>query len=167
MKKHITFLMTLLLAVFLTSTAYAFNWCDHYNGDSNYPMVWGHTRVATFIDKASVNVERYDPPYYIISVGVFFAPDGGYGQMSNYHVERFYYNYDITKMFHDKNAGSDDWEYLCPLYEAGAQNHEFMSIGEAAFYAAYRMKFYGAYQWKSKYGSDYFKCQDDDFYERI
>ena len=167
MKKTMTFVLTTMFVTFLMSTAYAFNWRDHYNGDPNYPMVWGHTGVATYIDKQSVNVQSYDPPYYIIAVGVFVAPDGGYGQMSHYHVDRFFYNYNTTKMYLDKHPNTGDWEYLYPLYGHGAMNHESMSIGEAAFYTAYNMKFYGAYTWKDANGDQYFDCQGDGFYERI
>lgn len=131
-------------------------------------MIWGHTRVATFIDKTSIAVQRYDPPYYIIAVNVFYAPDGGYGDMEGYHTERFYYNYDITKMYIDQKAGTNDWVYLYPTYH-DTMNSENHTVGEAAFYLAYHMKFYGAYRWRDARfpNSDYETIFSDEFYTKL
>lgn len=175
MRKKLSLLVTLMVTVFLlSSTAYAYDWCKHYKGDPNYPMVTGHTQVATFIDKSSISVQRYDPPYYVVAICVFYAPDGGYGQMYGYHVERFFYNNDTTKMYVDvtndellRDLDKSGWWYLCPLYESGTINYQFMTEGEAAFYTAYHMKFYGRYRWKSRYDGSYRTGLGDEFYRRI
>lgn len=156
-----------MLYVFSVSVS-AFSWAQYYNNDSRFPMIWGHTRVATFIDRTSIAVQRYDPPYYIIAVKVFYAPDGGYGDMMGCHTERFYYNYDITKMYMDKKAGTNDWIYLYPTYH-DTVNSENKTVGEAAFYLAYHMKFYGAYRWKDIQfpDSNYEDVFSDDFYRNL
>jgi hypothetical protein len=50
----------------VAATGYA----DYWGGDSNYPLVWCHMNYAQYLDKSSLNVQRYDPPYYIIAVNV-------------------------------------------------------------------------------------------------
>ena len=48
----------------VAATGYA----DYWGGDSNYPLVWCHMNYAQDLDKSALNVQRYDPPYYIIAV---------------------------------------------------------------------------------------------------
>ena len=166
MRIKLVFGVILTALVALMPIAQAYDWQSHYNGDPHYPMVWGHTQTAKYIDKTSLNVQKYDPPYYVIAVAVFYAPDGGYGTMNAYHVERFYYDIDCREMYYYNHHGNGNWIYFHPTYSF-TENGERRDTGEAAFYIAYRMKFYGARKWKNDYNDEYSDVFSNDFYDKL
>ena len=164
--------MIMLCMCLLPATAGAghMGWKDYYQDDTNFPMVWGHDGWATFIDKSSLVVQRYDPPYYIIAINVFYVDDGGYGTIHKYDTLRFFYNYDTTKMYIDRTGGSGDWKYIRPNASVSEEQHDGKNVGEAAFYLAYRLRFYGAYRWKNTLilSEDlYQQVFPDEFYRKI
>ena len=132
-------------------------------------MVWGHTNWATFIDRTSVAVERYDPPYYIIAINVFYVDNDGYGTIHEYATKRFYYNYDKTEMYIAQTPGKNDWIYIYPNDSVSAGQMDGKNVGEAAFYLAYHMKFYGAYRWKNTLvnGTEFESIFSNDFYAKL
>ena len=62
---------------------------DYLDGDPNFPCIWVHMDSAWFLDKASLVAERYDPPYYILSIegeyGVYVGL-GGFMLLNRHNV---------------------------------------------------------------------------------
>ena len=137
----------------MISTAFASPYPDHLNGDPNYILCDGHMGVAWYVDRSSLNVQKYAPPQYIIAVNVVTVPDADKGStaISQVKTYRFFYNSDLVRMYVDRNL-NDNWSYLDPN-GSWAQTGIIMPTGEIAFALAYNYKFYGKY--------------DDAFYNRI
>jgi hypothetical protein len=148
------------------------NYPDHLNGDRNYIMVDGHMGTAWYVDRSSLNVQKYAPPEYIIAVNVVSARSviddeqdfysGGQGKITGVKTHRFYYNWNTKRMYYDNNG---KWVYLDP-WGGWAHTGIRMPAGEMAFYLAYSMKFYGTMEKYSKYYNEYYACFPDAFYSR-
>ena len=143
------------MAVFMMmmSTTFASPYPDHLNGDPNYILCDGHMGVAWYVDRSSLNVQKYAPPQYIIAVNVVTVPDADKGStaISQVKTYRFFYNSDLVRMYLDRNL-NDDWSYIDPN-GSWAQTGIIMPTGEIAFALAYNYKFYGNF--------------GDEFYNRI
>lgn len=138
----------------LSSVAFANDlYPDHLNGNSNYILCDGHMGYAWYVDRSSLNVQKYAPPQYIIAVNVVEVPnaDRGYTAISNVKTYRFFYNSDLVQMYVDYNL-NDNWKYLDPK-GSWAETGIAMPAGEIAFALAYNYKFYGS---KAGYGSDFY-----------
>lgn len=107
---------------------------------------------AWYIDKSSLNVQKYAPPQYIISVNTAVVENADKGNItiSNIKNLRFFYNSDLGKMYYD-STGNDSWVYIKPS-SPWANYGSIRPAAEMAFAMAYHMKFYDLY--------------DDDFYIR-
>lgn len=151
MKKLIISFMAVFML--MISTAFASPYPDHLNGDPNYILCDGHMGVAWYVDRSSLNVQKYAPPQYIIAVNVVTVPDADKGSMAISQVKtyRFFYNSDLVRMYLDRNL-NDDWSYIAPN-GSWAQTGIVMPTGEIAFALAYNYKFYGNF--------------GDEFYNRI
>ena len=113
--------------------------------DPNYILCDGQMGVGWYVDRSSLNVEKYDPPQYIISVDVVTVNDADRGNtdIRESKTFRFFYNSDLGQMYIDQD-GNDNWRYLDPNGSRAATGVS-MPAGEIAFALAYRMKFYGIY----------------------
>ena len=140
--KKISLLFTSFLIVILTATCIAGPFPKYLNGDRD--IIQMHQN--TYIRKSSVNVEKYAPPEYIITVETLVSDFDG--NVTSKYTSKFFYEYDNRNMFY-RHAG--EWIYIQPNnYEA--VNTEMRSIGEMAFYLAYGIRFYN--------------CLDNEVYNR-
>lgn len=168
MKKFIV-LTILLCTVMISSTASAIDKV-YFNGDNNY-LFCGYTQgVAFFVDRNTLNVEKYSPPIYIISVAVvnvrnYFNGGNQLGSRRNY---RFKYDYLTRKMYLYTPEGGEslrkryenqyrnnpqkmneardidwnsEWTYVFPEVFYG-EGAVFPNVGEIAFALAYKIKFH-------------------------
>lgn len=142
MRNFIALLAGLCIMAF-SQMVFAYNPYPQYlNGDPNFILCDGHMGVGFYVDKSSLNVEKYEPPQYIIAVNVVSVEDADQGNIniSNVKTYRFFYNYDLRKMYVDRD-GSSNWRYLSPD-GSWAETGVVMPAGEKAFELAYRMNFY-------------------------
>ena len=153
-------IVTLLVAVFILAlSSVTFAYPTYLNGDSNYILCDANMGYGKYINQNSLNIKKYAPPEYIILVEVVTVPDADIGKtrISERKTYAFRYNYDQRRMYvHDDND-EDDWilAYLDPnIHTTGTRITR--SIGEMAFYLAYKTPFYGK---KAGY--------EDSFYNRI
>lgn len=166
MKK--VFLLLLSLCLFLIVGTANANMYQHFlDGDTNYVMVDGHTGEAWYLDRSSLYVEKYDPPQYIIVANICYVPKAinGSTTITKVTTHRFFYNWDMRKMYWDK-GGNSNWVYLDPQGD-WAHTGIVMPAGEMAFYLAYRMKFYGSLLFYNSYDKKYFPRYSDRFYEGV
>lgn len=151
MKKLIVFVVAVFMM--MVSTAMALPYPEHLNGDSNYILCDGHMGSAWYVDRSSLNVQKYAPPQYIIAVNVVTVNDADKGNtaISKVKTYRFFYNSDFVRMYIDRNL-NDNWSYINPD-GSWAETGIVMPTGEIAFALAYGYKFYGTF--------------GDEFYDRI
>jgi len=159
MRRFIFILVGVLMLCF-SSVANA-NYPIYLNGDRNLILCDGHMGMAWYVDRTTLNVQKYEPPQYIITVNVVSASsaynneedfyNGGKGKIKDVRRMRFFYNWDLRKMYID-TTGKDGWRLLSPN-GSWAESGVVMPAGELAFYLAYNMKFYG--------------CFGDEFYGRV
>lgn len=169
MKKVIS-LLSFIVVMCFAAVSFA-NYPSHLNGDSNFILVDGHMGVAWYVDRSSLNVQKYAPPEYIIAVNVVSADSvigderdfysGGQGKITGVKTYRFYYNWNTKRMYHDKNG---TWDYLDP-WGSWAATGIRMPAGEMAFYLAYNLKFYGTMQKYSEYSKSYYGPFSENFYK--
>lgn len=129
------------------------------------------TGTGMYIDKESINVHQYNPPYYIIAFKTLsYFNNGMYGyrhhESVSYrkNIERYFYNYDTKAMYREKYDANHQpyWEYVDPALVNTCESlgkHQEIGMGEIAFYLAYNMGFYDSpvdYATK-KYVSKYLK----------
>ena len=166
MKKFILFLFVCIMMT--ASVAMAYNpYPTHLNDDNNFVLCDGHMGTAWYVDRSSLVIEKYEPPQYIISVNVVTVneADQGNTNISLVRTFRFFYNYDLRKMFVDRDDQSN-WRYLDP-WGCWADTGGSMPAGEIAFYSAYKQKFYGVLNKYSQYTKKYYHPFDDSLYSRI
>ncbi len=85
----------------------------------------------------------YRPPQYIIAINIYTVPESEEGktEVSRVWTARFYYNYDIRKMYIDRNPNYGNWRYIDPK-GCWADTGIIMPAGEKAFELAYGIEFY-------------------------
>ena len=167
MKKTIVFLFAVCIML-TASVAMAYSaYPTHINDDNNFIICDGHMGTAWYVDKSSLVIEKYNPPQYIISVNVVTVNEADQGNTDIARVKtfRFFYNYDLGKMFVDRD-GQSNWRYLEP-WGCWADTGISMPAGEIAFYLAYKQKFYGVLSRYSQYSQKYYHPFDDSFYAKI
>ncbi|MBQ1335568.1 MAG: hypothetical protein IIY37_01375 [Selenomonadaceae bacterium] len=139
-----------IASVFQIAEAYP----EYLNGDKDYICCDGHMGTAFYVVASSLNVEKYDPPQYIIAVDVAsarsaiddendFYRNGGAGKITDVRRHRFFYNWDLRRMYVDSH-GNDDWRYLDPKGD-WAHTGIVMPAGQVAFLLAYDTEFYSRY----------------------
>ncbi|MEZ7590030.1 hypothetical protein [Veillonella atypica] len=117
----------------------------HLYGDPNFILVDAHMGTGWYLDRSSLNVQKYAPPQYIIAINIVSVRDADRGNTSIYGVttKRFLYNWNTQAMYVERQLNSNDWRYLKPR-DSWANIGISMPAGEMAFYLAYNMKFYGS-----------------------
>lgn len=138
----------------LSSVAFAYNpYPTHLGGNSNYILCDGKMGTAWYVDRSSLNVQKYAPPQYIIAVNVVTVNNANNGNtdISQVKTFRFFYNSDLVQMYEDRNL-HDDWRYLDPN-GSWAETGIAMPAGEIAFALAYNYKFYGS---RAGYTNDFY-----------
>ena len=130
----------------------------YLNGDRNFVNVGGSgTNNTNYIDITSVNVNEYNPPYYIIAfnrINWICGVPGREDRISWRYsgTERYRYDYDAQKMYIERKDenGTTYWFYLDPAYLRngckgfGSPAYVWWNFaqGEIAFMTAYHMSFF-------------------------
>ena len=162
-KKFLMFMVCVTFLVFsLTTLAFAANSGDYPSGDypskiyvgkrGDYPkylnggdliLVNYLNDTVVYVQKSSLDVKLYNPPIYIISIRpVYYGFNDEdktlyYSYTEDYKTYR--YDYDARQMY---SGYYKNWNRLNKESEFYQQYIE-MTIGEMAFYLAYRIPFYG------------------------
>lgn len=154
--RKVIFLLTLVFTLSFSCVAFA-SYPDHLDGNPNFILCNGKMGTGYYVDRSSLNVQRYAPPTYIIAVNVVGVPDADMGKtdISDVYSYSFLYKYDERRMFIAGDGQDYDWRYLDPR-ASYAETGIVMPAGEMAFYLAYNLRFYGD---KVSYG--------DSFYNKI
>ncbi len=166
----VLYLLSVLLISFTTqaeAAAYPKN-PDYLEGNTNYPLVWGHMDDGWFLDKASIKCEKYEPPCYILSANFFVVNNANRG---NTHISRvvpmrWFYNYNDVAMYIDQDYGTNSWRYMKPT-GSNAESGLGMYAGEAVFYINYGMKFYGSRTWYDSFLGKNVEVFTNQFYKRF
>ncbi|TCS81414.1 hypothetical protein [Pectinatus cerevisiiphilus] len=139
--KKVMFVLLGLCIISLSQIAFANPYPKYLNGDTNFVMCLGHNGTGWYVDKSSLEVEKYAPPQYIIAVNVVRVDnvDKGNIDISDIQTLRFFYNYNLRRMYVDQD-GNSDWSYINPDKGIGATAVD--EAGEMAFELAYKIKFY-------------------------
>lgn len=140
--KKITVIFSACILLLLMATCIAGPFPKHLNGDSDIIQL----QQNTYIRKSSVNVIKYAPPEYTISIEVIVGDFDG--NITSKYTSKFFYEYDNKNMYYRETG---EWIYIQPT-SFEAVNTEMRSIGEMAFYLAYGIRF--------------FNCLDDEVYSR-
>ena len=89
MRKIVPVFIVIFLMMF-TSVALAYNpYPMNLGGDSNFILCDGHMGKAWYVDKSSLNVQKYEPPQYIIAVNVVSVNQADQGNTEISHVGTF------------------------------------------------------------------------------
>ena len=139
------FATVLVLSIFLIqSSAMAGGYQQYLNGDRNYILFDGHQGGARYAVRNSLNIEKYAPPNYVISIDWVYVPDAYNGSTQNTrrNTSRFGYDWDTRKFYTINDKG--EWKLLDPQ-GSRASGAAFAGEAEIAFYLAYGMKFCGQY----------------------
>lgn len=145
MKKWLLLVVAFCCFVFGGFNTANANYPVHLNGDPNFILVDGHMGTAWYLDRSSLNVQKYAPPHYIIAVNIVSVrnADRGNTDINSVTTKRFLYNWNTRDMYVERNLNASDWEYLRPN-GSWAETGITMPTGEMALYIAYSMKFYGS-----------------------
>ena len=172
--KKIVSLTVMLFCLLINSTVFASNYPDYLNNNRNYILCGGHQGVGWYIDRSSLVVKKYNPPYYLIAVNVVRALLSSNGIqldrinspiIDEVETRYYYYNWDDRKMYLLSDS-DNKYHYIPPVGSLAATGHEFS--GELAFYIAYRMKFYGGRQYYDSSTGRYENVNfSDSLYNRV
>lgn len=173
MRKLVSMVVGLLILA--TSSLALANNLTYLNGDRNFIMVDMHMGSIWYVDRSSLVVQQYEPPQYTIAVNVVEARsaigderdflNGGEGAIVSVKTKRFFYNWDLRRMYVDRN-GNSDWRYLDPN-GCWAATGISMPAGEIAFALAYNLKFYGGKKFYNSLLRRMMCPYDDAFYSGI
>ena len=110
------FALVVGLCVFILSGVAFANYPTYLNGDRNLILCDGHMGVAWYVDRTSLVVQKYEPPQYIIAVNVVSVQDADMGNTAIHDVRtmRFFYNYDMQRMYIATQPNDSDLRYLNP-----------------------------------------------------
>ena len=133
----------LALSILLFSSVAMADYPKYLNGDKNYVLVDGIQGRAWYAVRNSLNVERYNPPNYIISINIVSVgnADRGNTEIAGSNIHRFAYDWEYKKAYLVKNDGS--LSMLNPNAK-GFRQTAMADIAELVFYLAYKKKFWGS-----------------------
>lgn len=157
MKKSICALLTLALVLMCQCTLLAKaspeTLASMYAHPERY-IAYGHvgSGFSVYLDRESLNVHQYEPPYYIIAINSVLHGDNG--MLTNRQefagepvMIRFRYDYSTKQMYQERynpDTKQNYWDYIDPnaSNKSTASGWEpAMSGAEIAFYLAYGMTF--------------------------
>lgn len=146
MKKLLFSLLAVCLCLFCSAFTANASFPTHLNGDPNFIFLTAipQSGTAFYADRSSLEVEKYEPPQYIVAINVCTVPkaDRGYTDIAKVTTHRYFYNWNLREMYIDRD-GNSDWQYIAPN-SPRSQSMVSKPCGEMAFYLAYGMKFYGS-----------------------
>ncbi|SDG46374.1 hypothetical protein SAMN05216584_105157 [Selenomonas sp. WCT3] len=117
--KKITVIFSASILLILIVTCSAGPFPKHLNDDSDIVQIHQNT----YIRKSSVNVIKYAPPEYTISIEVLVGDFDG--NVTNKYTNKFFYEYDNKNMYY---RGAGEWIYIQPT-SFEAVNTEMRNIG--------------------------------------
>lgn len=102
------------------------------------------TGAVLYIDKASICVEKYEPPHYIIKFNTFVVsyPASGGWQPHEVIENRIYYNWNDRKAYMyrmNSSAGENRWEEIS---RQSTYLWRFTRVADDVFRCAYNMDFF-------------------------
>lgn len=127
----------------------------------------GAENISYQIDKTSLNVLKYEPPEYIISISMIIQSSNGLSgtdalALAKSRTRQFRYNYNDRRIYVKRtdNSGAAYWIFIDPKVVGTLEGYKNdwdtdMAAGEIAFYLAYGMSFFD--KPVSKLASDYIK----------
>ena len=148
MKKVVS--VFILAGIMMFSTPCSASLFDDLRNNPNYIYYGGAgTGISFFLDKTSINVNKYEPPVYIIAfINMSYSagfPKGGTPESVSPKTVWYKYNYDSRKMYLGRQNidGTFSWEYIDPQeVNSNSALNSIVTGGELAFYLAYNMSFY-------------------------
>lgn len=146
MKKLLgVFILIMVMTIPAISSASLFN---DLRNDPNY-IYLGHIGTGTglFLDKTSINVHEYNPPYYTIAcVNLWWAyPDPRKDELLKTRVHRYRYDYAKKEIYFEKHDINNNpyWDELNPKEFLKMESSQaFLVEPELVFYLAYNISFY-------------------------
>lgn len=144
------FSIFIVLGILMFSTTCFASLYEDLKNDPNYIYYGGAgTGISFFLDKTSINVNKYEPPIYIIAfINMSYSagfPKGGTPESVSPKTVWYKYNYDSRKMYLGRQNvdGILSWEYIDPQeVNLNSTLNSVVTGGELAFYLAYNMSFY-------------------------
>jgi len=137
---------------------------DMQKNPKNYIALGGAgTGLSLYMERNSINVHKYDPPYYIIAfkqVSYNVYPTGkGWAKGAESEIVRYSYDIKNKKMYRENiyylQNKREKWEYINPQQLSTSGGKSIFTGGEIAFYLAYNICFYN--EPKSSYLQEFFK----------
>ncbi len=166
----IVVLMTMMMAVVFSAEA---NYPDTMN-NGNLVLVDAGMGGATYVDRSSVAVQRYEPPFYQIAINtvhIRFSDDywtkhktyvGGPYKVSSMRTALFRYNWNRKQVSYLHRDGIwRDWDINENHCHADG-DPLVPNSAEAAFVAAYNMRFYNNIK-----DHDGHRVINEDFYRTL
>ena len=140
----------ILAGIMMFSTTCFASIADDLENNPNYIYYGGAgTGISFFLDKTSINVNKYEPPVYIIAfINMSYSagfPKGGRPESVTPITVWYKYNYDSRKMYLGRQQvdGTFSWEYINPQeVNTNSAINSMVTGGELAFYLAYNRSFY-------------------------
>ena len=157
LKKIFSSILALSILLF-SSVAMAYNYQPsvpkYLNGDKNYIYCGAYRTWVGYAVRNSLNVERYNPPDYVISIDIVNLENRGKMEIKGRDTARFAYDWESKQAYKIEKDGN--WTLLDPISHTEGIGYGGSRLVEAQeaeifFYLAYKKKFYGIYP--------------DDFYE--
>ena len=133
---------------------------DMYDNPTRYIAFGGvGTGVSVFIDRDSIDVQKYEPPIYIIAFRKIYFSVQPSGAAAGSRIERYMYNYDERKMYQEflyrDGNYAPHWELIDPKRDGTSGARSLIAAGEILFCLAYNMSFYDKPE--SYFLQEYFK----------
>lgn len=146
--------LILLLIVFLVP--FHIN-ANIFENNNNYIKVSTSFTGSDYLDKNTINVIRYDPPFYIIECDIYGYNYAYDNYRYSYHKMQFFYNYDAKTMAYkyirESTSNTFDTIYTKNVYKVNQDVHllkldksykelpPFAKCGNIAFYLCYGINF--------------------------
>ncbi|MBR3747374.1 MAG: hypothetical protein IKN27_10495 [Selenomonadaceae bacterium] len=138
MKKF--FAVMSFLALILSTSAASADYPKYLDKNKAYVLCGMHAGTGWYINRRSIDVKRFDPPYFRLEVEVAVVPRAGEGDLSNVKYIRNEYLYDwSTRKMYRVEKGQ---KIFIPPYGTIAELPSSYD-GELAFCIKYRKRFYG------------------------
>lgn len=126
-----------------------FGSCGCLDGNAEYPeyldeqkiyvLCGVHAGTAWYVNRKSVDVVKFDPPYFRLAVEVAVVPRAGDGDLTaQYTRNEYFYDWAQRKMYAVK---SGEKVFIEPYGSTAELPNSY--DGELAFFIKYRQKFYG------------------------
>ena len=168
-------LMTVMMAVVCCAEA---NYPPTLN-NGNLVLVDARMGSAQYVDRSSVSVQRYEPPYYQIAINIVsirFSDDywskhktyvGGPYKVDNVHPAVFRYNWNRKLVSHLKRDGVwRDWDIN--RFNSHADGDPFVPYAaETAFVSAYNMRFYNNTMGRRPASNEKYRVINEGFYRTL